>query len=369
MRRASTLCYYLLACRGVHTPYWAMRKRGGRESFTMKKILVTGGAGFIGSNFVRHMLRQHPDINILVLDALTYAGNLENLLDVHKNPNFYFFHGDIRDEKLVNNLVPNVDAVINFAAETFVDRSIHDPGNFITTDVVGTFRLLEAARHHGVEKFIHISTDEVYGSVEEGSSVETDLLEPNSPYSSSKAGSDLLARSYFVTYQVPVIVTRASNNYGPYQHPEKLIPFFISNAIDGKPLPVYGDGQQIRDWLYVEDHCRAIETVLFKGVPGEIYNVGAGYERTNMQVTKGILQGLGKDESLIKYVTDRPGHDRRYSLNCDKLKSLGWSPQVSFEEGLPLTVKWYVDNEAWWRRIKEGESYQDFHSAWYKERV
>ncbi len=335
----------------------------------MKKILVTGGAGFIGSGFVRHMLKVHPDYHIIVLDAMTYAGNLENLAEDASNPNFYFFQGDIRDEELVNNLVPNVDAVVNFAAETFVDRSIHDPGDFITTDVVGTFRLLEAARRARIQRFVHISTDEVYGSVEEGSSVEGDPIEPNSPYSSSKAGGDLLARSYYVTYGLPVLITRASNNYGPYQHPEKLIPFFVTNAIDGKPLPVYGDGQQIRDWLYVDDHCRAIDLVLHKGEVGNVYNVGAGFERTNMEVTKGILTALGKGEELIKYVTDRPGHDRRYSLDTSKLRALGWEPQVSFEQGLPLTVKWYSQNEGWWRRIKEGQSYTDFHSAWYKDRA
>ncbi|MEJ5297300.1 MAG: dTDP-glucose 4,6-dehydratase [Armatimonadota bacterium] len=334
----------------------------------MKRILVTGGAGFIGSNFVRYMLRQHPDLDILVLDALTYAGNLENLADVADNPRFFFFKGDIRDEAMVDNLVPNVDTIVNFAAETFVDRSIHEPGDFVTTDVVGTFRLLEAARKHGVERFVHISTDEVYGSVEQGSSVETDPVEPRSPYSASKAASDLLARSYFVTYGVPVIITRASNNYGPYQHPEKLIPFFITNALEDKPLPVYGDGQQVRDWLFVEDHCSAIDTVLQKGVTGEVYNVGGGYERTNLEVTRGILQALGKDESLIKYVKDRPGHDRRYSLDTTKLRSLGWAPKVSFDEGLPLTVRWYVENEGWWRRVREGESFQQFHRAWYKER-
>ncbi len=334
----------------------------------MRRILVTGGAGFIGSNFVRYMLRSHADLDILVLDALTYAGNLENLADVADDPRFYFFRGDIRDEAMVDNLVPNVDTIVNFAAETFVDRSIHEPGDFVTTDVVGTFRLLEAARKHGVERFVHISTDEVYGSVEEGSSVETDPVEPRSPYSASKAASDLLARSYYVTYGVPVIITRASNNYGPYQHPEKLIPFFITNALEDRPLPVYGDGQQVRDWLYVEDHCAAIDVVLRKGSIGEVYNVGGGYERTNLEVTRGILKALGKDESLIKYVKDRPGHDRRYSLDTTKLRSLGWAPKVGFEEGLPLTVKWYVENEGWWRRVREGESFQQFHRAWYRER-
>jgi len=334
----------------------------------MKRILVTGGAGFIGSNFVRYMLREHPELDILVLDALTYAGNLENLADVAGDPRFFFFRGDIRDEAMVDNLVPNVDTIVNFAAETFVDRSIHEPADFVTTDVVGTFRLLEAARRHGVERFVHISTDEVYGSVEQGSSVETDPVEPRSPYSASKAASDLLARSYFVTYGVPVIITRASNNYGPYQHPEKLIPFFITNALEDRPLPVYGDGQQVRDWLFVEDHCSAIDIVLRKGVPGEIYNVGGGFERTNLEVTRGILRALGKDESLIKFVKDRPGHDRRYSLDTAKLRSLGWEPKVSFDEGLPATVRWYVENEGWWKRVREGESFQQFHRAWYKER-
>jgi len=334
----------------------------------MKRILVTGGAGFIGSNFVRYMLREHPELDILVLDALTYAGNLENLADVAGDPRFFFFRGDIRDEAMVDNLVPNVDTIVNFAAETFVDRSIHEPGDFVTTDVVGTFRLLEAARRHGVERFVHISTDEVYGSVEQGSSVETDPVEPRSPYSASKAASDLLARSYFVTYGVPVIITRASNNYGPYQHPEKLIPFFITNALEDRPLPVYGDGQQVRDWLFVEDHCSAIDIVLRKGVPGEIYNVGGGFERTNLEVTRGILRALGKDESLIKFVKDRPGHDRRYSLDTAKLRSLGWEPKVSFDDGLPATVRWYVENEGWWKRVREGESFQQFHRAWYKER-
>ena len=334
----------------------------------MKRILVTGGAGFIGSNFVRYMLREHPELDILVPDALTYAGNLENLADVAGDPRFFFFRGDIRDEAMVDNLVPNVDTIVNFAAETFVDRSIHEPGDFVTTDVVGTFRLLEAARRHGVERFVHISTDEVYGSVEQGSSVETDPVEPRSPYSASKAASDLLARSYFVTYGVPVIITRASNNYGPYQHPEKLIPFFITNALEDRPLPVYGDGQQVRDWLFVEDHCSAIDIVLRKGVPGEVYNVGGGFERTNLEVTRGILRALGKDESLIKFVKDRPGHDRRYSLDTAKLRSLGWEPKVSFDDGLPATVRWYVENEGWWKRVREGESFQQFHRAWYKER-
>ena len=335
----------------------------------MKSILVTGGAGFIGSNFCRYMLNKYPDYNILMLDAMTYAGNPDNLLDMKDNPRFMFFEGDIRDEAIVQNLVRNVDAVVNFAAETHVDRSIDDPGGFVLTDVYGVFTLLEACRKFGIERFVHISTDEVYGSIPEGSFKEGDPLEPNSPYSASKAGGELLARSYYVTYKVPVIITRGSNNYGPYQYPEKLIPFFITNAMEGKPLPVYGDGQQVRDWIYVLDHCEGIDVALHKGEPGNAYNVGGGNERTNLQVTKIILSLLNKPESLIKYVTDRPGHDVRYSLDCRKLKELGWAPRHDFEAGIGYTVNWYVQNESWWRKIKEQQTdYQDFSRKWYAER-
>ncbi len=335
----------------------------------MKKILVTGGAGFIGSNFVRHMLSAHPDYDIIVLDAMTYAGNLENLADVSGNPNFYFFRGDIRDEALVTNLIPNVDAVVNFAAETFVDRSIHEPGDFVTTDVVGTFRLLEAARRHGVERFLHISTDEVYGSIEEGSSVETDPIEPRSPYSASKASGDLVVRSYFVTYDLPILITRASNNYGPYQHPEKLVPFFITNAIDNKQLPVYGDGQQVRDWLYVEDHCRAILTVLEAGKCGETYNIGGHNEMPNIRIVRTLCALLdelrprtdGKPYAdQISYVADRPGHDRRYAIDAGKIgRELGWLPQETFDSGIRKTVEWYLSNSQWTERVTSGKYRQE----------
>lgn len=336
----------------------------------MKRILVTGGAGFIGSNFCRYMLDKYPDYNIIVLDALTYAGNLENLTDVRDNPRFRFVHGDIRDKTVVDELVKDVDTIVNFAAETHVDRSIADPGNFVLTDVYGVFVLLEACRNFGIEKFLHVSTDEVYGSIQEGSFKESDALQPNSPYSASKAGGELLARSYFVTYGTPVLITRGSNNFGPYQYPEKLIPFFITNALEDKPLPVYGDGQQVRDWIYVLDHCEGIDLVLHKGEVGTAYNLGGGNERTNLEVTKLILAALGKPESLIKYVTDRPGHDRRYSLDCARIRELGWTPRHKFEDALEDTVRWYVENEGWWRRIKEHQAeYREFAQSWYASRL
>ncbi|MGB9587651.1 MAG: dTDP-glucose 4,6-dehydratase [Armatimonadota bacterium] len=336
----------------------------------MRSILVTGGAGFIGSNFCRYMLEKYPDYNIVVLDALTYAGNLENLADMRDNARFKFVHGDIRDKTVVDELVKDVDAIVNFAAETHVDRSIADPGNFVLTDVYGVFVLLEACRSYGVEKFLHVSTDEVYGSIQEGSFKESDALQPNSPYSASKAGGELLARSYFVTYGTPVLVTRGSNNFGPYQYPEKLIPFFITNALEDKPLPVYGDGQQVRDWIYVLDHCEGIDLVLHKGEVGTSYNLGGGNERTNLEVTKLILVALGKPESLIKYVTDRPGHDRRYSLDCARIRELGWTPRHKFEDALEDTVRWYVENEGWWRRIKEHQAeYREFAQSWYASRL
>lgn len=335
----------------------------------MRNILVTGGAGFIGSNFCRYMLSKYPDYRILILDALTYAGNMDNLADMEDDPRLMFFHGDIRDKSIVENLVRNVDAVVNFAAETHVDRSITDPGGFVLTDVYGVSVLLEACRTYGIERFVHISTDEVYGSIQSGSFREGDPLDPNSPYSSSKAGGELLAHSYYVTYEVPVLVTRGSNNYGPYQYPEKLIPLFISNALEEKPLPVYGDGLQVRDWIYVLDHCEGIDVVLHKGEPGRVYNIGGGNERTNLDVTKLILSILGKPESLIKYVTDRPGHDRRYSLDCRRMNSLGWYPSHSFEDAIAATVEWYVKNEWWWRSIKEKHAeYQEFSDKWYRER-
>ncbi len=333
----------------------------------MKNLLVTGGAGFIGSNYVHYVLAKYPDYRITVLDALTYAGNMDNLADV-LGDRVKFIKGDIRNPEDVDAPVRDADMVVNFAAESFVDRSILDPDSFITTDVLGTHVLLEAARKHGIERFLHVSTDEVYGDIETGSSPETAPLKPNSPYSASKAGGDLLARSYFITYGLPVVITRGSNTYGPYQHPEKLIPLFVTNAIDDKDLPLYGDGTQVRDWLYVMDHCSGIDHVLHNGTPGEAYNVGGGNERTNVQITHTILRHLGKPESLIKHVTDRPGHDRRYSIVTTKLKSLGWQPTQSFDVDLKETIDWYQNNQDWWRKAKEHKEHQRFSETWYKDR-
>ncbi len=335
----------------------------------MKTILVTGGAGFIGSNFVRFMINKYEDYEIIVLDALTYAGNRENLADIENNDRYSFIHGNIGDMQLIDEIMPKAQMVVNFAAETHVDRSIHEAGEFIETDVRGTFVLLEAAKKHGVERFLHISTDEVYGSIDEGSFHEDDPLQPNSPYSASKAAGDLLVRSYFVTYDLPVLITRSSNNFGPYQYPEKLIPFFVTNAIDDLPLPLYGDGRNVRDWLYVTDNCEAIDRVLHEGNLGEIYNIGAGNERENIFITREILKILGKPDSLIKYVKDRPGHDRRYSVDIGKIRELGWNPSTDFVTALERTVAWYRDNENWWRKIKEKqEEYRRFHKAQYKDR-
>ena len=342
-----------------------------RGSFLLKSILVTGGAGFIGSNFVHYMLNKYSDYRIIVLDALTYAGNRANLKNLERDNRFLFIHGNIKDEKIVNNLMSNVDTVVNFAAETHVDRSIHEAGDFIDTDIHGTFVLLEAAKKYKIERFLHISTDEVYGSADvEGESFnEDDPLRPNSPYSSSKAGADLLVRSYNVTYGVPTLITRSSNNYGPYQYPEKLIPLFVTNAIDDKSLPLYGDGKNIRDWIYVEDNCSGVDAVLHNGELGQIYNIGGGNERENIFITKTILNLLDKSESLIKAVEDRPGHDRRYSIETKKIEQLGWRPQVDLKNGLKKTVDWYVKNESWWRKIKEKqEDYMKFYEKQYKSR-
>lgn len=335
----------------------------------MKSILVTGGAGFIGSNFVRHMLTKYSGYRIIVLDALTYAGNRENLADLEGDPRFFFYHGDIRDPQVVDNLMSNVDAVVNFAAETHVDRSIHEAGTFIETDIRGTFVLLEAARKHRIERFLHISTDEVYGSIGEGSFQEDDPLMPNSPYSASKAGGDLLVRSYHVTYGLPVLITRSSNNYGPFQYPEKLIPLFVTNALDNQPLPLYGDGKNVRDWIHVLDNCRAVDLVLHEGKFGEIYNIGGGNERENLFITHFILEYLNKPKSLIKPVKDRPGHDRRYSIDTAKTAGLGWKAEFDLESGLRQTIDWYVEHQDWWRKIKEKqEEYLRFYQAQYKNR-
>ena len=318
-------------------------------------LLVTGGAGFIGSNFIRYMLRAHPDCRIVNLDSLTYAGNLNNLKDCDSSPRYTFVRGDICDSPLVNSVMEEhlIDTVVHFAAESHVDRSIADASAFVKTNILGTYTLLEAARQHALHRFVHISTDEVYGSIPEGSFRETDVLSPSSPYSSSKAGSDLLALSYFTTYNLPVIVTRCTNNFGPYQFPEKLIPLFVTNLINGKKVPVYGTGKNIRDWIHVNDHCQAVDFLLDRGDAGEIYNIGGENERTNLEITEKILRILKKDDSLIEHVHDRPGHDFRYSLDCSKIKALGWKPGHSFEEGLEDTLSWYVQNEWWWRPLKK----------------
>jgi dTDP-glucose 4,6-dehydratase len=336
----------------------------------MLNVLVTGGAGFIGSNFVRHALATHPDWRVTTLDKLTYAGRLENLKGAIDHPRHEFVRGDVADPAVAGPLVADSDVVVHFAAETHVDRSIMNAGEFITTDVFGTFVLLEAAREAPkLRKFIQISTDEVYGSVAEGSSKETDELRPRNPYSASKAGADRLAYSYWATYDVPVVVTRASNNYGPNQFPEKVIPLFITNAMDDRPVPLYGDGMNVRDWLHVSDNCRALDLIIESGKPGEVYNVGGGNHVRNVDLTKRILQLLGKPESLIRPVADRPGHDRRYSVDTAKLHALGWKPRIAFEQGLADTVTWYQQNEWWWRPIKEGDpAYQAYYKTQYEER-
>lgn len=317
------------------------------------KVLVTGGCGFIGSNFIRYMFARHPGISITNLDKLTYAGNPENLRDVEGAYDYNFVKGDICDGGLVDDVISEgFDAVVNFAAESHVDRSITGPAEFIQTDVFGTFTLLEACRKRHVRRYLQISTDEVYGSIGEGSFTEESALAPNSPYSASKTGADLLVRAYHKTYGMPVLVTRSSNNYGPYQYPEKIIPLFITNAMEDRPLPLYGDGLNVRDWLYVEDNCAGIDLVLQEGEPGQVYNIGGGQERTNIEITRGILASLGKPETLIQYVEDRPGHDRRYSLDFSKAGALGYRPGADFQAALEETVRWYVDNRAWWEPLK-----------------
>ena len=331
------------------------------------RILVTGGAGFIGSNFVRHVLGNYPDDSVVNFDKLTYAGNLENLADVSDGARYSFVRGDICDEATVEGIIGSVDAIVNFAAETHVDRSIQHAGAFIDTDIKGLYVLLEAARKRGIERFVHISTDEVYGSIEHGSFKETFPLNPSSPYSASKAGGELMAKSFERTFGYKLRITRGSNTYGPYQYPEKVVPLFITNALDDIPLPLYGDGLNVRDWLYVEDHCAGIDAVLRKGTPGEAYNLGADQERANLELTKRILALTGKGEDLIKHVTDRPGHDRRYSVDSTKARGLGWAPQVTFEEGLARTVAWYRENETWWRKIRDG-SYKEYYRQMYANR-
>lgn len=321
----------------------------------MKTMLVTGGAGFIGSCFIRHILKKYPDYKVINLDALTYCGNLENLDDIKENPNYEFVHGNICDKNLVRNLVKKCDYVINFAAESHVDNSIKCPEIFVETNVQGTLNLLQACKELGIERFLQISTDEVYGSLgETGYFYETTPLQPNSPYSASKASADLLVRAYFETYGLPVLNTRCSNNYGPYQYPEKLIPFFISRLLKGEKVPVYGDGLNVRDWLYVYDHCEAIDVVLHKGKIGEIYNIGGHNEKTNLEITHLILDEMNKDEHSIEYVQDRLGHDRRYAIANDKITSeLGWKPSVTFEQGIKLTIAWYLENQDWIKNLEK----------------
>lgn len=326
------------------------------ENREFKTLLVTGGAGFIGSNFIRYMVRKDNGYKIINLDKLTYAGNLENLKDIEDIKNYRFIKGDICDRDLVEDIFSGnkIDAVVNFAAESHVDRSITDPGVFIQTDVYGVFVLLEAATKYKSKVFLQISTDEVYGSIEKGSFSEDDTLAPNSPYSASKTGAEMIVRSFFKTYQTPILVTRTSNNFGPYQYPEKIIPLFVTNLIDGKKVPLYGDGMNVRDWIYVSDNCIALDMVLHKGKIGEVYNIGAGNEKPNVWITKKILEILEKPETMIEPVADRLGHDRRYSVDCSKIeKELGWKPEVDFEEALHRTVRWYVNNEKWWRPLKK----------------
>lgn len=335
----------------------------------MSRILVTGGAGFIGSNFIRYMVNKYSEYEIINLDALTYCGNLENLKDMENKDNYSFVKGDIADKDIVDDLVKSCDYVINFAAETHVDRSIDDPEIFIKSNVLGTQVLLNAAKMHGVEKYIQISTDEVYGSLgKEGYFSETTPLQPNSPYSASKASGDLIARAYSQTYGLPINITRCSNNYGPYQFPEKLIPLMISNALENKKLPLYGDGKNVRDWLHVHDHCAAIDLVLHDGRPGEVYNIGGNNERQNIEIVKLILNELGRDESLIEFVTDRLGHDRRYAIDSSKIQNeLGWKPSYTFEKGIRETIGWYLDNQDWISQVKSGQ-YQQYYEKMYSQR-
>lgn len=331
------------------------------------KLLITGGAGFIGSNFVHHILKTYPDYEIVNLDVLTYAGNLENLKDVEKNLNYHFVKGDICDAKLVDELVKDVDVIVHFAAESHVDRSILDPEAFIKTNVMGTYTLLESARKNGGKRFHHVSTDEVFGSLgaDEAPFSELTPYDPRSPYSASKAASDHLVRAYHHTYGLPITISNCSNNYGPYHFPEKLIPLIITNLLEDKKIPIYGDGMQVRDWLHVEDHCRAIDTIIHKGKMGETYCVGGDGEKPNIEIAKTILKILGKDESMIEYVEDRKGHDRRYAIDFSKLKNeFGWQPQVAFEEGIMKTVQWFQENEAWWKDVKSGE-YQKYYESQY----
>jgi dTDP-glucose 4,6-dehydratase len=319
------------------------------------KLLITGGAGFIGSCFIRYIINKYPDYKVVNLDLLTYAGNIENLSDIEKNPNYSFVQGNICDSSLIRDLFSEVDCCLNFAAESHVDRSITGPEIFVETNIKGTLTLLQAAKEFNIHRYLQVSTDEVYGSLgATGLFTEETPIAPNSPYSASKASADMLVRAYFETYKTPVLTTRCSNNYGPYQYPEKLIPLFISNLLNGGQVPVYGDGMNVRDWLYVYDHCSAIDSVLHKGRVGEVYNIGGNNEKANIEITKLLIKELGRDESAIKYVEDRLGHDRRYAIDSSKIqKELGWQPSVTFEEGIKLTIGWYLNNKEWINSINK----------------
>jgi dTDP-glucose 4,6-dehydratase len=339
----------------------------------MKNLLITGGAGFIGSNLVHYTLEKHPDYHVIVFDKLTYAGNLDNLKEMPQRfvGRYTFVQGDIADAAAVGTAMQThgIDTIVNLAAETHVDRSLMEPDAFLKTDVYGTYVLLEAARQYGVERYHQVSTDEVYGEIPAGhSSLETDPIRPRSPYSASKASGDLLCLAYHNSFDLPVTITRGANNIGPYQYPEKVVPLFITNAIDDEPLPIYGDGRQMRDYQYVLDHCEGIDLVLHRGQPGEVYNVGTGHETENMVMAHAILDLLGKPHSLIQHVTDRPGHDRRYSLEVNKIQALGWHSRHAFQQSIEKTVRWYVDNEWWWRKLKDGE-YLEYYKRWYGQRL
>ena len=337
----------------------------------MKNILVTGGAGFIGSAFVRHMVANYPDYNIIVYDKMTYAGNLDNLLSVTDEPNYRFEKGDIAHRETVRQTFEKheVDTVVNFAAESHVDRSILSPDAFVHSNAVGVHILLDESRQFGIERFLQVSTDEVYGDIEDGAfSLEDDAFLPNSPYAASKASGELMVRAYHITHGLNTVVTRGSNTFGPYQYPEKLMPFFITEAIDDRPLPVYGDGMQVRDWLYVDDHALGIVTALFEGEPGQAYNIAGEYQERNINITHRILGLLDKPDSLIKHVPDREGHDLRYAMNCDKLKTLGWERQYEFDAAVEATVNWYRDNAWWWRKIKTGD-YLEYYKRQYAARL
>lgn len=334
------------------------------------KILVTGGAGFIGSNFIRHILKENSDYEVVNLDKLTYAGNLDNLKDVEKNPSYAFIKGDICDPKVVEKAIKGCDYLLNFAAETHVDRSIHNASNFIATNVHGTYVLLEAAKRFKIKRFVHISTDEVFGSIENGSFTEESPLKPNSPYAASKAAADLLVRSYFITYKMPLIITRSSNNFGPYQYPEKFLALAITNALENKKIPIYGEGKNVRDWLYVKDNYDAIEYIFKNGREGEVYNIAGNFEIPNIELAKRVLQKLGCDFKLLEFVKDRPGHDLRYSLNSEKLKSLGWRKRYDFDAALDETIEWYKKNISWWQKIKQKDKdYQEYYKTQYELRT